>query len=307
MFHRFHQSGTPSQGQGSLTDRELERLLTYVGLERILSPEQWMAAVKTNTLKDSDICITLDDGLRSQADVALPVLERYGLSAFWFVFSSVFKGEIDRNEVYNLFASTTFASFDEFVRELFEFFPVPESRFEENGYSIFATRYRDLFAFYSEEDLRYRFFRNRLVTRDRFEEIMDAMIESKGLSVAGLADKLWLTDEDLISLTAAGHTVGMHSYSHPFNLSELSSTNQRDQYLLNLQHITEMTGKKVDSMSHPLNSYSSETLDLLTEMKITCGFRSNMAPPSHGRINGHPLELAREDSVNVLRALNAIH
>ena len=303
MFHRFHKSGNSPSGQGSLTDVEFEKILNHVGTARILPPEEWIFRVKTNILRKHDLCITFDDGLRSQFDIALPILERYKLKAFWFVFSSVFNGGIDRNEVYNRFATAEFTSFDVFVEEFLQFYPVRENVFLNNDYGHFTQGIRKQFPFYTENDIKFRYIRNKLILRSDFEKVMDSMIEAKGLSVSKIAEDVWLTDEHLQSLYESGHCIGLHSYDHPFMMTELPAEKQEEQYVRNYKHIGHVTGGVIECMSHPLNSYNAETIEILSNRNIICGFRSNMTPPIGKAINGHPLELAREDGVNLLQSL----
>lgn len=303
MFHRFHKSGTLPSGQGSLTEVGFEKLLNHVGLERILSPQEWLSRVTTGSLQADDLCITFDDGLRSQFEVALPVLEKYKLQAFWFVFSSVFEGNIDRNEVYNRLATTEFASFDLFVEDFFQFYSVPCEVFERKDYKHFNQNLGGQFPFYTENDLKFRFVRNKLLSRNDFNKVMDSMIEAKGLSVSLIAKDLWLNNEHLASLVEKGHCIGMHSYDHPFTIADLPVEKQEEQYARNYEHVSRITGEDVKAMSHPLNSYSAETLKILLKLGIVCGFRSNMTSPMGKAINGHRLELAREDGVNIVRSL----
>ncbi|RJR32855.1 MAG: hypothetical protein C4576_29180 [Desulfobacteraceae bacterium] len=301
MFHRFHNSGAIPSGQGSLTEVEFEKILSYVGLERILSPQEWLWRVKSQTLRDEDLCITFDDGLMSQLNVALPVLDKYRIKAFWFVFSSVFEGGIDKNEVYNRFATRFFAGFDEFYEVFARFHPVSEDVLSENGFGSFARSLRTQFPFYTESDIQFRFIRNKLLSRLGFEEIMDRMIEAKGLSVSQIAEDLWLCDQQLESLSRRDHVIGLHSYSHPFEMAKLKALEQKEQYTRNYEHIRRATGGLVESMSHPLNSYNEDTLAILTGMGIACGFRSNISQPVGRCINASSLELAREDGVNLLK------
>ena len=80
----------------------------------------------------------------------------------------------------------------------------------------------------------------------------------------------------------------------------MSKAEQEQEYRHNLDHLSKVTGVRPHSMSHPCNSYSSQTLELLYEMDIKIGFRSNMAQDSaHGL-----LEFPREDHANLLRTLN---
>lgn len=304
MFHRFHKSGNPYAGQGSVTEVEFEKILNYVGTERIQTPEEWIARVKTYSLHKHHLCITFDDGLKSQFDVALPVLEKYKLKAFWFVFSSVFNGGIDRNEAYNHFAITEFSSFDVFVENFLQFFPAHNEIFRSNNYKHFTQRLKKMFPFYTENDLKYRYIRNKMLIRSDFEKIMDRLIESKGLSVSKITEDLWLTNAHLQSLHRNGHCIGLHSYDHPFNMAHLNINKQRNQYLLNYQHITHVIGDTVECMSHPLNSYSADTIKILSNMGIVCGFCSSMSRKNVKKtIYEHSLELPREDAANLIKRI----
>lgn len=303
MFHRFHKSGNPAVGRGSVTEVEFEQILNYVGIKRILSAQEWLWRVKTESLRTDDLCITFDDGLKSQFDVVLPILDRYGIKAFWFVFSSVFDGEIDKNEVYNRFASTAFTSFDKFVDEFLRVCLLCNKDFQNGDYEHFVQASKNQFPFYSENDIKFRFARNKILTRDEFEQAVDTMIKSKGLSVLNLADNIWLSDEQLKYLNSSGHYIGLHSFNHPFDMAALSIKKQEEQYARNHKHIQRVTGCIVESMSHPLNSYSEDTLVILKKMGINCGFRSNMISPVSKCVNATNLELAREDGVNLLGML----
>jgi peptidoglycan/xylan/chitin deacetylase (PgdA/CDA1 family) len=303
MFHRFHKSGNPPAGQGSITEVEFEKILNHVGTAHILLPEEWIFRVKTDRLHRHDLCITFDDGLRSQFDVALPVLERYKLKAFWFVFSSVFNGGIDRSEVYNRFATTEFTSFGTFVEAFLQFYPLHDKVFQHHDYRNFEQGFREEFPFYTENDIKFRFIRNKLLLRSDFEKIMDSMIEAKGQTISKIAEDLWLTNEHLKFLYDNGHCIGLHSYDHPFMMADIPEEKQEEQYSRNYKHISHVTGGIIECMSHPLNSYNADTIEILSRMGIICGFRSNMTSPFGNTINVQQLTLAREDCVNILKWL----
>src|SRR4051812_1212306 len=99
MFHHFH-GGAHARGQGAISAQQLDELLDFVGAGRILPALEWQERSTRGTLAPDDLCITFDDALRCQVDIALPVLESRGLTAFWFVYSSVFEGVRERLEIY---------------------------------------------------------------------------------------------------------------------------------------------------------------------------------------------------------------
>ena len=300
MFHRFHVSGDRPSGQGSLTECELEAILAFVGTPNIRSPAEWLERLAHGRLAASDLCITFDDGLMSQYQVALPVLDKHGLKAFWFIYSAVFEGWSDRNEITNHFAVRHFDSFGDYVAEfLARCGPHVRRGLDSAEFRRFAAGLRARAPFYSDDDLAYRFARNALLTRAEFEAAVEAMIAAKGLSTDELGRGLWLRDAHLRELQRAGHEIGLHSYDHPFELAKLPPTAQREQFARNRDHICRVTGAPVRSMSHPLNSYDEDTLEILCALGIECGFRANMTPPRGKPLNPGPLELAREDGTNL--------
>ena len=302
MFHRFHLSGSRPKCQGSITEVEFEKILHYVGIDRIRTPHEWLSRVQERSLEDQDLCVTFDDGLQSQVDVALPILDRYNIKAFWFVFSSVFEGGVDRNEVYNCFAISEFKNFDSFVDNFLPRLSLPDKVFSCGSYCEYYSKIKAKHSFYSENDLKFRFVRNYLLARDQFEKEMDKMIVEKGKSIREISDRIWFENEEIHRLYSEGHTIGLHSYSHPFVLADLPEDEQRLEYNKNLQHITSVVKSPITSMSHPLNSYGLETLDILSSLSITCGFRSDMGhknPCEDDRLLN--LQLPREDSTNLVK------
>jgi peptidoglycan/xylan/chitin deacetylase (PgdA/CDA1 family) len=305
MFHRFHLSGKSPMGQGSITENEFEKILHHVGITRIQTPFKWLSKVENGCLESQDLCITFDDGLQSQLNVALPILNRYKLKAFWFVFSSVFEGDVNKNEVYNCFATSEFVSFDSFVDSFLSRLSLPSMLFSEDRYFEYSSNIKAKHCFYTENDLKFRFIRNHFLSEDQFDKEVNEMIIEKGKTVWEIADRIWMKNEDLLQLHSEGHTIGLHSYSHPFVLSELTEDEQRNEYSKNLYHIGSVIKAPITSMSHPLNSYGPETLNILNSHNITCGFRSDMNPKVLQEKSRLPnLQLPREDSANLLSSIS---
>ena len=305
MFHHFHGCGH-HRGQGSVSAAEFRSILEHVGLERIIGPAEWMERLAEGSLSPEHICITFDDALLSQIDVALPVLDSLGLQAFWFVYSAVVEGSPVRLEIYRKFRSTYFDSLADFYSAFF-------SRLAQASYGGKAQSVResDIAAFraasplYSDADARYQILRDRVLTRAEFEGVVDSMIQEQGASVSELAKGLWMSDEHLRALADAKHEVGLHSYSHPMVLGELSAADQEAEYRRNHEHVRRASGRAPRSVSHPSNSYSDETLRILRQLDILCGFRANMSPRlPGGQLNSSPLELAREDHMHITSMIN---
>ncbi len=301
MFHRFHRANQRPSGQGSISSAEFEKLLDLIPRDRILDPDTWIENLVGGRLAPDKLCITLDDGLKSQYDVALPILEYHNLKAFWFVFSSVLEGGVDRNEAYSCFATECFKSFDDFVYMFLDVADITETVFSTRRYVEFETQMRTKFSFYSVNDIRFRYVRNYILVDQRYHDAIERCMKIKETNISDFG-RLWLNNRDLLELTKLGHVIGLHSYRHPFVLANLPEEEQSVEYNLNFKHILGVTGQAPNSVSHPFGSYSRTTLDTLLELGVVCGFRSSMSSGfdiEDQRLAN--LQIPREDGINLVR------
>ena len=305
MFHHLHDETHPPGGQGSISGDTFEEALNFIGTENILGPDEWISRLKNNRLRRDDVCITFDDALRCQYDICAPILKRLNLRCFWFVYSSVFEDQPDKLEIYRFFRVRHFDAIDDFYG-LF-FLKIQEGSFKkinENRFKKYLHEASITFPFYSFNDLKFRFLRDEVLQKGEYEELMDAIIEERAIDIKDISRDLWLTAAQLKDLSSDGHAVGLHSYSHPTVLANLSYSAQMDEYKKNLIHIKKICNREVLAMSHPCNSYNDATSRILKKLGIICGFRSNMVPPKGKRINPSFLEIAREDHSNIVRQVS---
>ena len=111
MFHHFIGGDKYPSAQGAISSEEFEKIIDrYLSESRILCAEEWAYKAENNKLRNGEVCVTLDDGLQCQVDVALPVLESKGLTAFWFVQSGILVGDFGVLEVFRRFRNEYFSS-----------------------------------------------------------------------------------------------------------------------------------------------------------------------------------------------------
>lgn len=309
MFHHFH-GGLHQPTQGSISVEDLNAILQFVDVQHIITPTDWLEKLDSDRLDPTDLCLTFDDGLLSQFDIALPLLEKYRLKAFWFVYSGVFEGQIQlgKLEIYRAFRCQFFSTVDDFYTMFFR--RIFDTKFGEKASEV-LTKFRigqmlNTFPFYSENDVKFRLIRDLVLERLEYENFMDTIIQEHGLDISELGKSLWMSDANLEYLTDHGHEVGLHSYSHPTVFAELPYTDQQEEYQKNYQHILSVSRRSPMAMAHPTNSYSKETIEILTGLGIHCGFRSNMVPPNlREQPNPNRYEMAREDHANIQQMLGA--
>ena len=92
---------------------------------------------------------------------------------------------------------------------------------------------------------------------------MIEIMKEKNFHPKKFTRKLFLSKKDLANLNSLGHTIGLHSHSHPTRLENLSYEEQKNEYKKNSQILSEVLNVSdtfIKSMSHPCGSYNSDTL-----------------------------------------------
>ena len=114
MFHHFHDDGVHTKGQGSISKDDFYKLIKFIGRKNILDADVFFEKFRENNLKENEVCLTFDDSIKSQIDVALPVLEDLKIKSFFFVNTSLFDGNPNNLEVFRYFRMNYFKNVDEF-------------------------------------------------------------------------------------------------------------------------------------------------------------------------------------------------
>jgi peptidoglycan/xylan/chitin deacetylase (PgdA/CDA1 family) len=299
MFHHFHDGKKHNKSQGSIDANSFEALLSWLESEgyTVLPALEWQRKIIRGELNEGDICITFDDALSCQYDIALPVMNRRGITAFWFVYSSALMGMSEDLELFRHYRNTSFNSIDEFYDKF-------ELTCYEMGFkheitakidSININEYLLGFDFYTIEDRRFRYIRDRVLGPDRYKNVMGMMLKNDGVELLTLQNQLWLSELQVKKLHDDGHVIGLHSFSHPTSIAEFDHFDQSVEYVKNFEHIQRLTGSAPLAMSHPCNSYSEATLSVLSDLDIRIGFRSNMH-----KVTDSLLEIPRVDHAELM-------
>lgn len=273
LFHHFHDERHPV-GQGSISADQLHDMISRIGRGNFLDAREWMERARTDRLGKDDLCLTFDDNLRCQYDVALPVLQNLGLTGFWFVYTSPFEGVVEKLELYRFFRSVRFTDFDHFFDSFL-------SHLEQSGEQpdvrqlITASTARDYlseYPFYSETDRQFRYLRDIHFGTVRYNAVMDSMIAADGMDISDISRMLWMGDAELRDLQANGHIVGTHSHTHPTRIEMLGDEALRMEHERSHRLLADITGSAPKAMSHPCNLWDERTLDILADLDFEIGF-----------------------------------
>jgi len=301
MFHHFHDGNEHVAGQGSITELQFDDVINYIKKSRkILSASEWLSKAIAGRLADNEVCLSFDDNLKCQYDIALPVLEKHQLTAFWFIYSSPLEGILEKVEIYRFFRSSCFDNFDSFFNSFLDC--INRSEYREEVSLCLAdfepASYLSQFSFYTENDRKFRYLRDHVLKPEGYNRIMGLMMTERGIDPFDYKERLWMTREQITRLHKQGHIIGLHSHTHPMAMASLEPAMQRHEYQKNIDILTSILGQSPIVMSHPCNSYNETTLGVLQELNVQVGFRSNMADHFHSQY-----EFPREDHINIIKEM----
>ena len=96
-------------------------MINFIGRNNILDANIFYEKFKNNKLKENEVCLTFDDAIKCQIDVALPILEELKIKSFFFVYTSMFEEKPDNLEIFRYFRMNYFKNVDEFYKSFYQF------------------------------------------------------------------------------------------------------------------------------------------------------------------------------------------
>ena len=308
MFHHFHDDKIHKKTQGSINQNEFYKLIKFVGRKNILDADDFFIKCKENKLTEKSVCFTFDDAIKSQYDIALPILEDLKIKSFFFVNSSLFSYEPDLLEIYRYFRTNYFLNIDEFYKSFFkkckknlnEFYKV-----EENTINQKKLKY----PFYSISDVKFRLVRDVFLTKEEYKLIMFEMFKEKNFVPENYYEFLFMSNKNIMEIKKMGHLIGLHSHSHPTLIEKMQQSEQVNEYEKNIDILSQILNcdkKEFKYMSHPCGSYNDSTLNILKKLGVELGFKNVMhveIEKNMKKINNSFLEIARQDHSKIMKMI----
>lgn len=309
MFHHFHDNKSHKSSQGSITADQLYEVIKVVGRKNILDPNIFMYKFKNKKLKKKDLCLTFDDLHKCQVDIALPVLKKLKVKAFFFVYTKAIGKRPNDLEIFRFFRNSYYENINNFYEDFFEIFLNFNKKFKldkffiekKKGIEIFSKKY----TFYSDSDIKFRIIRDEVLSRSNYSKIMHKLFKKKNFNLTDYSKQVFLSEVDIKKIDNLGHSIGLHSHSHPTSFKKLSYKEQLNEYSKNKKILENIIGKnKIFSMSHPCSQYNQNTFKVLKKLNIDIGFKANMFGKNKISRENYNFEIAREDYTNIKNRLN---
>jgi len=275
MFHHFH-NNVHKPTQGSISSNEFIKIIKFLREKyNLINAANFFAKINNKTIKKNDVCLTFDDNLKSQIDIALPILIKEKIQAFFFLYTNAFTNNPSKLEMFRDFRNTRYKKIDFFYKDFFlilkKKYPIKFKLMINN----FNSKYLKNYSFYSLNDRKFRFCRDKVLNRKIYETLMLDLFKKKKYNYIKQKKKILMSKKDVKKLLKLNQIVGLHSHSHSVNISELPYNKQLIDYKKNILFFKKNFGFKAKSMSYPFGRYNSSTKKVLKKIGIKIGFLSN--------------------------------
>ncbi len=249
IYHRVHKEQDPicpNEADASTFEWHMELISRYF---TVLSLDDAIDLLRTNTLPIGSLCITFDDGYADNAEIALPLLKKYGLTATFFVAS----GYLNGGRMWNDTVIETIRCMPKGLLDL--------SDIGLGQYHLFSWQDRsECFQAIIDQIKHYPQDKRQLLT----EHIA-------GRAPKPLPDNLMMTNDQVSELSQAGMEIGGHTVSHPI-LATLNSEQAKSEILGGKESLEEITGTPVRLFAYPNGKPERDYLPEHAELVNELGF-----------------------------------
>jgi peptidoglycan/xylan/chitin deacetylase (PgdA/CDA1 family) len=296
MFHHLHDEKRHIKSQGSINADNLHRLLENLNKKKILNPAEFIDRVNNQKLKKDEICLSFDDGLKSQFEIAAPVLDHHKIKAFFFIYTK-FNSKRLNIEVLRYFREKYFINIENYYLNFFKIFENLSGQKKNDLIKKNKTHIKEFsrkFKFYTINDILYRKIRDSDQTFNGFIETNKILFKQKKFVYKKFINKLYMNKKNLLSLNNSGHNIGLHSHTHPTNFKDLNFKEQFYEFSKNKVILEKITKKKVNSASYPCGSFNKNTKTILKKLNIDISF-TQIQNKNYSKNNINKYEIPRID------------
>ena len=223
------------------------------------------AVTRSIELPKDSVWLTFDDGYKDHLDYVVPILEQKGIDAAFFPVSDTYENGsiLDVNTIHYILASVD--NDESLLTHL-----VAEMEVEGLAKSDFDNLWNSTDKS-SRHDSEVVIFFKRMLQRDLplelRQKILARMFENLvGRSQKEVSEELYMSKDDLISLSKKGFHIGSHTSSHMW-LNSLTTIEQEKEIAKSLDALRSIRNKVSNwIMCYPYGGYNDTTLSILEKM-----------------------------------------
>lgn len=215
----------------------------------VLPLDQAIGHMKTGTLPAGAACITFDDGYADNHDVAMPILQRHGLTATFFIAT----GFLDGGRMWNDTVIETIRASAGPLLNLTSFglgqHPIASVEQKQAAISALIGH------------IKYRPVEERIAITEQIAQFANVT----------LPQDLMMTSEEVKAMRQAGMQIGAHTVSHPI-LARLTDEQARQEISGSKAYLEQLLGESVGVFAYPNGKpgedYSLQTVEIVRSLNF---------------------------------------
>ncbi len=205
--------------------------------------------MNTNSLPDGALCITFDDGYADNAEVALPILKKLGLSATFFVTT----GFLDGGRMWN-----------DTVIEAIRILKSPKLDMSDVGLEIYDVSS----VVKKREAIESIITKIKHLPQEKRQDFVD-LIEKKANDK--LPDNLMMTSEQVRLVHQSGMEIGGHTVTHPI-LATLDKAQAMEEIKQGKTQLERIIGENLRCFAYPNGKPGVDYQEEHVELVSSAGF-----------------------------------
>jgi peptidoglycan/xylan/chitin deacetylase (PgdA/CDA1 family) len=253
MFHRVPPTTDPLF-PGEVNARQFDDILGWVGRWcNVLPLDEAVTLLKDNKLPARAAAITFDDGYADNHDVAMPILQRHGMSATFFIATSFLDGGRMWNDtVIEAVRGCPHSRLD--LRDLDGLRDAAEAHWTLDSAPARTAAIRGILG-----RLKYELPARRQVLTD----------EVARRAGGALPTDLMMRSDQVQAMHRAGMGIGAHTHTHPI-LSRLDAASARAEILQSKNTLEGLLSAPVTTFAYPNGvpgkDYHAESVDIVRQL-----------------------------------------
>lgn len=260
----------------------------------IVTMEQVLEAISTKEkLPEKALLLTFDDGYADNYNVAMPVLEEYGVQGSFFIPGKTFTTHqlLDVNKIHYVLASANIYNLVEDLKKEMDYYRGQEFQYAPTE-ELFAK-----YAVASRFDIKETVFVKQMlqtVLPEKLRNIISSKLFAKyvGVTEEQLAYELYMSEKQIRTMKRHGMFIGIHGYDH-YWLGNLPVEQMENDISLALDALDEFVDRKQWVMNYPYGNYNKDVLVYISKQGACLGLTTEVRLADIDKDN--PLELPRLD------------
>lgn len=260
----------------------------------IVTMEQVLEAISTkDKLPEKALLLTFDDGYADNYNVAMPILEEYGVQGSFFIPGKTFTTHqlLDVNKIHYVLASANIYNLVEDLKKEMDYYRGQEFQYASTE-ELFAK-----YAVASRFDIKETVFVKQMlqtVLPEKLRNIISSKLFAKyvGVTEEQLAYELYMSKEQIRTMKRHGMFIGIHGYDH-YWLGNLPVEQMENDISLALDALDEFVDRKQWVMNYPYGNYNKDVLAYISKQGACLGLTTEVRLADIDKDN--PLELPRLD------------